>query len=282
MWKNIWSRFMNLFKAKALSALDAAENPVEMYELAVKESEVNIQNLTKAIAIALADQKNREREFQQASLETESWKSKAKAALEQNHADLARAALERKAIAERKVTEYGAINEALKIKIDEQRKQLDRYKVKHEELKAKKSIYAAKYETAKAQKHIAESLGGVNQSALSNVSRLEEKINKLEAESEAMFELTNGSSDLDHQLQNLEMNSKVDEDMEKMMQEMQHIQEQKKQQKMQQIEQQLNQSAPKKLDEGKKTDQLLNDFYANTPKKIAPSNGKDAMDKFFN
>ena len=283
MWKNIWNRFMNLFKAKAIAALDAVENPVEMYELAVQESETNIQNLTKAIAVALGDQKNREREFQQALLESESWRTKAKAALEQNHADLAKAALERKAIAEKKTQEYGTLNEALKLKIDEQRKQLDRYKVKHEELKAKKSIYAAKYQTAKAQKQMAESLGGINQSALSNVSRLEEKINKLEAEAEAVFELTNGSSDLDTQLNNLELNSKVEDDLEQMKQEIAKAQEEKQQQKMRNIEQQLNTNTNKQLAEGgKNVDKMLNEFYSNQPKKIEPSKGKDAIDNFFN
>lgn len=44
----IWNRFMNLFKSKALSVLDADENFVEMYE-AVQESELKIQNVIKPI-----------------------------------------------------------------------------------------------------------------------------------------------------------------------------------------------------------------------------------------
>jgi phage shock protein A len=288
MWKTIWNRFNNLFKAKTLSVLDAVENPVEMYELAVQESELNIQNMTKAIAAALADQKNRERELYQATLETDSWRTKAKAALEQSQPDLARSALERKAIAEKKVEEYGTLNEALKLKIDDQRKQLDRFKVKHEELKAKKSIYAAKYQTAKAQKQIAESLGGLNQSALSNVSRLEEKINRLEAESEAVFELSSGRSDLDAQLENLEMNSKVADDFEQLKAELQQKEEAKQQQKMKQIEAQLNQ-APTQLtqlptikNETKHVDKMLNDFYAKSNNKQLPPSGKDIMNNFFN
>lgn len=280
MWRTIWNRINNLFKSKALSVLDTVENPVEMYELAVQESEVNIQNLTKAIAIALADQKNRERELNQALLESESWKTKAKAALEQSASDLARAALERKVIAEKKVEEYTALNQMLKKKIDEQKTQLDRFKVKHEELKAKKSIYAAKYQTAKAQKQMAESFGGLNQSALSNVSRLEEKINKLEAESEAVFELTSGQNELDTQLENLEKNSRVDEEMERLQQELAQKEEAKQQEKMRRIEQQLNQSSlPPKTE--KDTNKLLNDFYSKPNKQALPPSGKDAMDNFF-
>ncbi len=269
---------MNLFKAKALSTLDAVENPVEMYELAVQESEQNIQNLTKAIATALADQKNRERELNQAMLESESWQGKAKTALMQSQSDLARAALERKAIADKKVEEYGALNNALKLKIDEQRKQLERFKVKHEELKAKKSIFSAKYQTAKAQKQMAESLGGLNNTALSEVSRLEEKINKLEAESEAIFELTGGKNDLDTKLENLEMNSKVEGDLERLEQEVAKAKEAQQQQKLKHIEQQLNTLPP---NAEKKAPNQLDDFYK-TKKQILPPNGKDAMDSFFN
>lgn len=278
MWKTIGSRFANLFKSKTLSLLDAIENPVEMYELAVQESELNIQNLTKAIAIALADQKNRERELHQAHLEAESWKTKAKAALEQSHGELARSALERKAIAEQKVEEYTALNSALKTKIDDQKKQLERFKVKHEELKAKKSIYAAKYQTAKAQKQLSESLGGLNQTALSSVSKLEEKINKLEAESEALFELTNGQSELETKLEELEINSKVDKELEKLQSEIAEADEARKKQKLKVIEQQLN-DHPNKVE--KDVDRKLNDFYNKSNPPLLPPNGKDIMDNFF-
>jgi len=280
MWKTIWNRFNNLFKSKALSVLDTVENPVEMYELAVQESENNLQNLTKAIAIALGDQKNRERELNQAVLEAESWKIKAKTALEHSQSDLAKSALERKVISENKVHEYSALNEMLKRKIDEQKVQLDRFKVKHEELKAKKSIYSAKYQTAKAQKQIAESLGGLNQSALSGVSRLEEKINKMEAESEAIFELTSGQNELDLQLERLQTNSKVNDELEILHLEMARDAERKQADKMKRIEQQLNQTPTIKTQE-KNVDKMMNEFY-NKSTKALPPDGKDAMNNFFN
>ena len=279
MWKKIGSRFNNLFKAKAISVLDAVENPVEMYELAVHESDTNLQNLTKAIAIALADQKNRERELNQAVLEAESWKVKAKAALEHGQSDLAKSALERKVIAENKVNEYTALNEMLKRKIDEQKVQLDRFKVKHEELKAKKSIYTAKYQTAKAQKQLSESLGGLNNSALSSVSRLEEKINRLEAESEAIFELTSGQNEIDTQLEKLETNSKVTNELEMLQLEMAKDAEKKQAEKMKRIEQQLNQT-PTIKKEVKDVDKMMNDFYGKSQKNLPP-NGNDAMNNFF-
>ncbi|MBC7389496.1 MAG: PspA/IM30 family protein [Opitutaceae bacterium] len=280
MWKTIWSRCNNLFKSKALSVLDSVENPVEMYELAVQESDNNLQNLIKAIAIALADQKNRERELNQAMLEAESWRTKAKAALEHSQSDLAKSALERKVIAENKVQEYSTLNEMLKKKIDEQKVQLDRFKVKHEELKAKKSIYTAKYQTAKAQKQIAESLGGLNKSALSGVSRLEEKINRLEAESEAIFELTSGQNEIDTQLEKLETSSKVNDELELLQLEMAKDNERKQIDKMKRIEQQIN-HVPTTKKEEKNVDKMLNDFYGKTSQKALPPDGKDAMNNFF-
>jgi len=274
MWKFIFNRFNNLFKSKAMSALDSVENPVEMYALAVHESEKNLQSMTKAIALALADQKSKERELNQALLETESWKAKAKAAIAQNHAELARTALEHKAIAEKKAEEYHALNEMLKAKIEDQKQQLKRFKMKHEELKAKKSIYAAKYETAKAQKNLAESLGGLNNTALSEVSRLEEKINKLEAESEALLELTDAEN---HEVMKLEesfTSYKIEEDFQALQAQVAEEKSEKSQSKMKQIENELlkNNNKQNKANE-------INEFYSLKPK--ASGNNED-INKFFN
>lgn len=277
MWKYIWSRISNLFKSKTLATVDKLENPVEMYELAVRESEQNIQNITKALSVALADQKNRERQLDQAKLESESWQNKAKAALTQSQQDLAVAALERKSISDKKVEEYTAINQALRQKIDIQMKQLENFKVKHEELKAKKSIYTAKYETAKALKTMTDSMQGMNTTALGEISRIEEKINKLDAEAEAMMEITSGDTQLDNKLAELATTARVQDDLEKLMLEVEAQKQAKEIQKAKAIEDQMNKNqaslppAPKQ--------NLLNDFYQ-TP---APKqNNQGAIDDFFN
>lgn len=274
MWKSIFSRFNNLFKAKAISALDSMENPVQMYELAVQESEQNLQNMTKALAIALGDQKTREREYSQAVLEAESWQQKAKIALAQGQEELARTALEHKGIAVKKAEEYGAINQMLKIKIEDQKKQLARMKMKHEELKAKKSVYAAKFETAKAQKQMAESIGGLNSTALSQVSKLEEKINKLEAESDALMELSEGSQSVQIQLQEVTTAWQVQEDLESLQLQVAAEQAEKQQKKLKMIEEQLSAD-----DKTKK--KLLNEFYTEKPDENKPEQKKDDVVKNF-
>lgn len=276
MWKLIWNRFMNLFKSKALSALDAVENPVEMYELAVRESELNIQNMTKAIATALADQKTRERELQQAKLEGEAWHQKAKIALGQGHEDLARTALEHKSIALKKSEEYYALNEMLRKKIEDQKKQLQRFKMKHEELKAKKSIYSAKYETAKAQKKMIESMEGLNQTGLGDVGRLEEKINKLEAEAEALVELSDGQNEFKVQIEDAERNYLIEGDIQNMKEQMAL---EKKDTSKIEINLPVEDKIPEKSKEQNKV-KLLDEFYSKK-KNVSPPNGKDMMDKFF-
>jgi len=281
MWKYIWSRISNLFKSKTLATVDKLENPVEMYELAVRESDLNIQNITKALSVALADQKNRERQLEQSKLESESWTQKAKAALQSGQQDLAVAALERKSISDKKVEEYTAINQALRQKIDIQIKQLENFKVKHEELKAKKSIYTAKYETAKALKTMTDSMGGLNNSALSEIGRLEEKINKMDAEAEAIMELTSGDSQLENRLSELATSSKVQDDLERLKAEVAQADEAKKAQKLKNIEQQLNVPAPKAIEAPKDKDKLLNEFYTQQAKSL-PSGNKDSFDDFFN
>ncbi len=285
MWKSILARINNVFKSNAIAAIDSIEDPVKMYELAVQESEENMNNMTKALSVALGDQKNKERQLQQFTLETESWHQKAKISLAQGNSELAKTALEHKAISTKKVEEYSAITQMLNAKIEEQKKQLSRMKLKHEELKAKKSVFSAKYETAKAQKQMAASLGGLNNSALSQVSRMEEKIYKLESESEALLELTEDNTSTDRKFEDMATNAKVEDDLQQLQLELAKEEEIKNQKKLKIIEQELSKS------DNQHNKNVLKQFYNNPPKKLEElnqpkkDNGKDdknnIIDDFF-
>ncbi len=99
MWKRIFQRLNNIFKAKASDALDRVEDPVQMMKLAVAEMEQSIFKSTEALAKAMGNQKNLVKQAEQYKLETESWLNKATTAIKTGQDELGKKALEKKAIA---------------------------------------------------------------------------------------------------------------------------------------------------------------------------------------
>ncbi len=287
MWKRFFQRLNNIFKAKAHDALDQVEDPVQMMKLAVAEMEQSIFKSTEALAKAMGNQKNLVKQAEQYKLETESWMSKATTAIKTGQDELGKKALEKKALAEKQYDQYKALAENSGVTVEQLKTQLDRMKAKLAEAKAKESILSAKMSSAKAQKEIAEQLGGLNYSPLSEFSKYEKKILQVESESEAMTELISNEGKLEKEFEELETESAVFSDYEIIKNKLKEEEEQKKaleeQKKHQKINQILNSEIEKKdikaLPEEKK--KLLDGFMNNeTPK--GDENKQKKIDDFFN
>ncbi|MFN0049039.1 MAG: PspA/IM30 family protein [Cytophagales bacterium] len=240
MWLRLFKRLMNIFKAKANDTLDNIEDPVQMIKLAVVELEEAISKAIKALSVAVANQKKLEKDYEQFRLEALGWYQKATAALEIGNEELAQKALAQKANADKKALEYQLLSENSKQMVASLTAQTDKYKLKLQEAKTKESIYAAKAENAKAQKQIAESLGGINGSALANIDKYEQKINQLEAEAESLTQMNSSQNVLEDEFRTLETNFSVQNDMEKLKEEIEQKKLQKAQQKQIEIEQKMN------------------------------------------
>jgi phage shock protein A len=209
----LFQRFLNIFKAKAEKTLDSIENPTEMMNLAEIEFEQAIKKSTKALAELMADLSLKKKSLEQFTLESQKWFTNAKNAKNKGDVELAQQALSQKSISDTKVQEYSAIVQHLEVNVENVKKLLDSHKLKLEQTKAKNSIYKAKFESSKAQQHIAESLGGLNDNALSNLNKYTEQIDKLEAKSNALTELTSFNTKLEDEFRKLEIDSSVSEDM---------------------------------------------------------------------
>ncbi len=214
MWRRLFERLMNVFKSNANDALDKMEDPVKMIKLAIAEMEVTIKNSTDALAKAIANQKSLEQKLGQFRLDADDWYKKATLAVKSNDEVLAKKALEKKSLADNQVTQYETMVMQAKKMVDQLRQQLEQMKTKYDEAKSKETILIAKAQSAKATKEIAEQIGGMNNSGLSNFSRFEEKINQLEAEAEAKAEMNNVTNHLDNEFAALEASSAVHEGIE--------------------------------------------------------------------
>lgn len=209
----IFSRITDIFKANVNDALDKAEDPEKMLKQMVIEMEESVNKATLAVANAIANEKTLERKREKALKESGEWEQKAMQALQAGREDLAKAALEKKGIADRNANDLEPIYQQAKTTSNKMRDQLNALKAKLEEARSRQSTLIARSQAAKAQKQIAQSFSGVGSDAFSKFDKFETKIEKQEAEAEAFEELGDGSTNLDDEFRQLESNSSADADL---------------------------------------------------------------------
>jgi phage shock protein A len=209
----IFRRIADIFKANVNEALDSAEDPEKMLKQMVLEMEESVNKATLAVAGAIANEKQLERRIEKASRERKEWEDKAIKALQANREDLAKAALEKKAIAERNYTDLRPLYEQAKDASVKMRQQLDALKLKLGEARSRQSTLIARSQAAKAQKKIAQSFSGVGSDAFSKFEKFETKIEKLESEADAFTQLAGENSDLEQEFKKLDTENTVDSEL---------------------------------------------------------------------
>lgn len=216
MWTKLFKRFLNIFKAKANDALDRAEDPVQMLKLAIEELAHSVTKVTESLSKAMANEKDLRKKFEQHRLSAESWTQKATYALKINDEELAKQALAKKALDQKQAEQFYLLSENARTSTSLLKQQLDQLKIKLDEAKVKKNILIAQAESAKAQTEIARQLGGLDNDAMSNFSRYEEKINAMTNEADAMTELMGMNNELERNFQKLETDATVSSELEEL------------------------------------------------------------------
>lgn len=216
MWSKLIQRFLNIFKAKANDALDRAEDPVQMLKLAIEELATSVTKVTESLSKAMANEKDLRKKFEQYRLSAESWTQKATYALKTNDEELAKQALAKKALDQKQAEQFYLLSENARKNTTLLKQQLDQLKIKLDEAKVKKNILIAQAESAKAQTEIARQLGGLDNDAMSNFARYEEKINAMTHEAEAMNELVGMNNELERNFAKLETDVTVSAELEEL------------------------------------------------------------------
>lgn len=209
----IFSRIADIFKANVNDALDRAEDPEKMLKQMIIEMEESVNKATLAVAQAIANEKSLERKIAKAHEQSREWEQKAIQALQAGREDLARAALERKAVADRNMADLQPIYEQAKTTTTKLRQQLDQLKAKLDEARARQSTLIARSQAAKAQKQIAQAFSGVGSDAFSKFDKFEGKIEQLEAEASAFEQLAGESSSLEQEFKLLGSSATVEQDL---------------------------------------------------------------------
>lgn len=216
----IFSRIGDVLKANINDMIDRAEDPEKMVKQIILDLQKDVRASTEALGKAMASQRIAERQYEQAVRNSANWESKAKAALAAGNADMAKKALSYKVKADADVESTSQMLETITTQTEAIRDQVDALKAKLDEAKSRQSMLIARSQMAKTQKNLAKSMGGMDASAsLDKFNRMEEKIERQEAEAAAFAEISGGSADM-QSFEQLENDAKVDAELQRLMAEM--------------------------------------------------------------
>ncbi len=209
----MFSRMSDIFKANVNDTLDKAEDPEKMLKQMVLEMEESVNRATLAVANAIANEKTLERKLNNAKAQSTDWQQKAVQALQANREDLAKAALEKKAVSDRNIADLEPTYASAKSTSEKLRDQLEQLKHKLDEARSRQSTLIARSEAAKAQKQIAQSFSGVGSDAFAKFDKFEGKIEKLESEASAFEQLAGQDTSLEQEFKQLGTSSTVDAEL---------------------------------------------------------------------
>src|SRR4051812_31497977 len=224
-------RMSTVIKAKVSKLLDRAEDPGETLDYGYNKQLELLQNVKKGIADVVTSKKRLQMQTQKYEQQIVKLDTQARQALSQGREDLARAAIERKTVAQtelqsldQQVTELEAQQEAL----TENEKKL---RTKVEAFRTKKEVIKAQYSAAEAQVQISDAAHGVGEQMADvglAIQRAEDKTEQMKARAGAVEELEaagtfedltqlgEGQDDIDRELAQLGAGAQVDDELAKM------------------------------------------------------------------
>jgi phage shock protein A len=224
-------RMSTVVKAKVSKLLDRAEDPAETLDYSYQRQVEQLQNVKKGIADVVTAKKRlqmQETSMQQSVVKLD---TQARQALAAGQEDLARAALERKNVAQ---TELQGLDTQVNELEQQQEKLTDseqKLRSKIEAFRTKKEVIKAQYSAAEAQVRISEAATGVGEQMADvglAMQRAVDKTENMRARADAVQELEAagtfedltqigpGEDDIDRQLKALSSTTEVDSELAKM------------------------------------------------------------------
>ena len=208
-----FDRLGRLVRANANAALSAAEDPVKILDQSVADMQADLVKLRQAVATAIASQKLIQNQADQADAQAKTWYERAELALKKGEEDLAREALGRRKTCQDTATALQGQLQSQCGQVDQLKKSLVQLESKIAEAKTKKDMLKARAQAAKAQEQLQSAVGSLGtNSAMAAFEKMEEKVQALEARSQAAAELA--GADLESQFAALEGAPEVDSELE--------------------------------------------------------------------
>ena len=207
-----FDRLSRLFRANLNDLVSRAEDPVKILEQSVSDMQSDLVKLRQAVSIAIASQKRLKSQSEQAEGQIKTWYQRAELALQKGEEDLAREALSRRKTFQE--SSKGLISQlnAQEGQVDMLKRSLITLEGKIAEAKTKKDMLKARAQAAKAQEQLQSAVGNMGaNSSMAAFERMEEKVQSLEASSQAAAELS--GVDLESKFAALESGQDVDTEL---------------------------------------------------------------------
>jgi phage shock protein A len=212
----IFARLAQLIKSNLNDLISRSEDPEKMLNQIVIDMNTQLLEAKKQVAASIADEKKLMKQTEQELATAAEWERRAMMAVRAGDDALAKEALARK-------REHEELAGAFRAQWDKQKKAVEQLKLalralnaKIEEAKRKKSLLIARKKRAEAQRAIQETMAGLrNASAFEAFDRMQDRIERLEAEAEATAELQEEYSGdvLAHRFAELEATAGADADL---------------------------------------------------------------------
>jgi phage shock protein A len=186
----IFSRLGTLIKSNLNDLISKAEDPQKMLNQIVVEMQNQLVEAKKQVAVSIADEKRLKKNWDEQVDLSKEWERKAMLAVRSGDDALAKEALLRKGDHDKQQLEFEKQWGLQKDAVEKLKEQLRTLNDKIEEAKRKKNILVARQKRAEAQKAIQDTMRGLSDnSAFDTFERLSQKVDQIEAESEASVEL---------------------------------------------------------------------------------------------
>jgi len=188
---SIWQRISTLVKSNINALISGAEDPEKVLEQLIRDMRSQFIDARKQVAVSIADEKRLKKQYEGEVKKATDWEARAMTAIKANKEDLARQALGRKSEHDTLASQFQEQWMAQKAAADQLKDALTQLNAKIQEASRKKNLLIARQKRAEAQKKIQDTLSGMgDNSAFDTFARMEEKVDRNEAEAQAALELS--------------------------------------------------------------------------------------------
>jgi len=188
----ILQRSWTVVKSNLNHLIGRAEDPEKMLNQMLLDMQEQLIDAKKQVAVAIADEKRLRKQFEQEKKLSEEWEQKAMLAIKAGNDELAKQALDRKTDHDKHAEGFKEQWTGQKNAVDGLKKALKGLSNKIGDAKRKKNLLVARAKRAQAQKTISETMSGISSTGgFETIERMEEKIDRMEAEASATTEMAN-------------------------------------------------------------------------------------------
>lgn len=229
MSSTIMQRIALIFRSKANTALDAAEDPRETLDYSYVKQQEMLQKVRRGLADVATSRKRLELQMQQLEQASTKLQAQAQQALGAGREDLAREALTRRSGLQQQMSDLQAQHANLQAEEDKLTTASQRLQAKVEAFRTRKESIKATYTAAEAQNKINEAFSGISEEMGDvgmAIERAEDKTAQMQARAGAVDELiasgalndplSSGKDDITRELEQVSSGNEVELELARM------------------------------------------------------------------